>query len=177
MLIVNNNFNGGTSANWYVFYHVTSNWKLEMLVSYEGRKPNRSSRGKTSGSKEPKPNSTLYIWRRWHRLSALTSTPCLHPTPHSPPHSAWWDPGAKFQIKTSGHHILREWWMIPHSLFTRFAHDGATLCLRNYLSSSVMLSQDLSFSHWVQGLSIWPSLSNTYKINKQSSWLTVLAAY
>ena len=70
---------------------------------------------------------------------------------------------------------VNDGWYLTH--FSRFAHDGATLCLRNYLSSSVMLSQDLSFSHWVQGLSIWPSLSNTYKINKQSSWLTVLAVY
>ena len=70
---------------------------------------------------------------------------------------------------------VNDGWCLTH--FSRFAHDGATLCLRTYLSSSVMLSQELSFSHWVQGLSIWPSLSNTYKINKQSSWLTVLAAY
>ena len=34
---------------------------------------------------------------------------------------AWWDPGAKFEIKTSGHHILRERWMMPHSLFAFFA--------------------------------------------------------
>ena len=93
--------------------HRIGSWKCWFLRRGE----NRSSRGKTSGSKEPTPNSTLHMWRPRDRLSALTSTPSLHPTPNPPPHGAWWDPGAKFQIRTSGHHILREWWMMPHSLF------------------------------------------------------------
>ena len=34
--------------------------------------------------------------------------------------------------------------------------------LWTHLSNSVMLSHDASLSHWVHGLSIWPSLSSTY---------------
>ena len=97
------------------------------------------------------------------------------PTPHPPPHGPWWDPGAKFQIKASGHHILGEWWMMPHSLF-------AFCAWRCYAVSKNLLIKlrDVIPGTFIQPLStgvIHLTFPVQYLQNEQSSWLTVLAAY
>ena len=49
------------------------------------------------------------------------------------------------------------------ALIMRANNEGLLIrYLWTHLSNSVMLSHDASLSHWVHGLSIWPSLSRTY---------------